>query len=214
MINTAGKKSSHCECGSWEKVERIVDADFRYYYYQCSYCHRVEYPFSEAQKILDYSKEHVFFFVSDWILVWLCIGDNAPIYGITRLQKQMFIVYYEFAQNYGIPTENPGFAGYKYGPYTERIDTALDSLYSLGFISSEGRLNTDKEMFTLTNAGEEKAKMLLEKLTSEQQEKLHELRRELQQFTRQGITTYIYQKYPDFTKKSIIYERTLHRKRK
>ena len=39
------------------------------------------------------------------------------------------------------------------------------------------------------------------------------LKRDLQQFTLQGLETYVYSKYPEYTNKSEIFERVLHRKR-
>ena len=29
----------------------------------------------------------------------------------------LFLIFHEFAAKFDIPTENPGFYGYKYGPY-------------------------------------------------------------------------------------------------
>ena len=207
-------KQARCECNKWDRIDRSPDGTgLSYHYYQCSECYRVDYPMSEIKKLMEYAEKHQFMFVTDWILAWLYSGDGVPVSGVTVLQKQMFIIFKEFAVQNNIPSENPGFRAYKYGPYTERIDGAIDSLTSLGLIVSIGRMNTVKETFYLTAKGMNEGKVAFNKLTSEQQSKLRSMRRDLQQFNTQGIMTYVYKNYPEYTNKSIVFERTLHRKR-
>ena len=155
-------------------------------------------------------------FVEDWILAWMAVSDSdmyAPIPGITTIQKQMVIIIREFAPDHNIPSENPGFKAYRFGPYTERIDRAIDSLYHAGYIYSKGRINTKSERFYITENGIEKGKKILSRLPSDVLEDLILLKRDLQQFTLQGIETYVYSKYPEYTDESEIFERVLHRKR-
>ena len=61
-------------------------------------------------------------------------GTYAPIPEITMIQKQMVVIIHEFAPDHDIPSENPGFRAYRFGPYTERVDRALDTLYRSGYI--------------------------------------------------------------------------------
>ena len=42
---------------------------------------------------------------------------------------------------------------------------------------------------------------------------LEAMKADLQQFTLDGLLTYVYSKYPEFTDESEIFERVLHRKR-
>lgn len=206
-------KKDDCQCNSMERVERTLPDGFSYYYYQCPRCNRVDYPPCEAQKLLEYSKTHTFLFLDDWILLWLYIGDGAPVCGITKLQKDIFIVTMEFAQKNNIPSENPGFKAYKFGPYTERIDRSIDTLTKMGLVKSVGRLNTDVERFFLTESGINVAAKLSRSLTQEQMKALRELREDLQQFSAQGEMTYVYAHYPEYTDESVVFERTLHRRR-
>ncbi|MCL2510200.1 MAG: hypothetical protein FWF07_03880 [Methanomassiliicoccaceae archaeon] len=195
--------------------KEVVLADgFRYSYYQCEKCSRVEYDPEQVQRLIDYARAHQYMFVSDWILSWLYVGGDAPVSGITMLQKQMFIVLYEFAQSHDIPSENPGFRAYKFGPYTETIDRNIESLMSIGLVESRGRINSNNERFILTERGKVAGKESLEKLTQEQSAGLERLRRDLQQFDSKGIMTYVYTHYQDYTDKSVVFERTLHRRRK
>ncbi len=125
----------------------------------------------------------------------------------------MVIIIHEFAPEHNIPSENPGFRAYRFGPYTERIDRAIDTLYHSGYLISRGRINTNSERFYLTESGIKKGKELLSKFDAEVVDDLVSLKRDLQQFTLKGIETYVYSKYPEYTDKSEIFERVLHRKR-
>lgn len=210
------KSSKTCNCDAHEKKTVQLPDGFTYFYYQCPNCARVEYPLIQAQSLMDYSKSHLFMFVEDWILAWMAVSDGdeyAPVPGITMIQKQMVIIINEFAPEHKIPSENPGFKAYKYGPYTERIDRAIDTLYHSGYLYSKGRINTNSERFYLTERGIEKGKMLLSKFDFGTMNDLLKLKRDLQQFTLQGIETYVYSKYPEYTDESEIFERVLHRKR-
>ena len=205
-----------CECESHEKKTVVLSDGFTYHYFQCPKCSRVEYPLKQAQALMDYSKNHLFMFVEDWILAWMVVSDTdsfAPIPGITMIQKQMVIIIREFAPEHDIPSENPGFKAYRFGPYTERIDRALDTLYHAGLIYSKGRINSNNERFYPTEEGVERGKAILSKLDGKTLMDLVSLKRDLQQFTLQGIETYVYSKYPEYTDKSEILERVLHRKR-
>lgn len=207
------KKEESCRCKMVSK-EVVLGDGFRYSYYQCEKCSRAEYNPEQVQKLMDYAESHQFMFVSDWILAWLYVGNDAPVSGITMLQKQMFIVLYEFAQTNDIPSENPGFRAYKYGPYTETIDRNIASLMSIGLVESRGRINSNNERFFLTEIGKNAGKESLGKLTSKQIMEFECLRRDLQQFDSKGIMTYVYANYPKFTDESVVFERTLHRRRK
>ena len=205
-----------CGCESYIKKSVTLPDGFTYYYFQCPKCSRVEYPLRQAQALIDYSKDHIFMFVEDWILAWMATSDTneyAPIPGITMIQKQMVIIIREFAPEHDIPSENPGFKAYKFGPYTERIDRALDVLYKSGYVNSKGRINSNNERFYLTEEGVAKGKAILSKFDQGIIDDLLALKHDLQQLTLQGIETYVYSKYPEYTDKSEIFERVLHRKR-
>lgn len=202
-----------CEC-VWERKDVELEDGFEYHYDQCDNCGRVMFEPSQVQKLMDYASEHQFMFLNDWILAWLYSGGDAPVRGITALQKQIVIITYEFAPENDIPTENPGFKSYKFGPYSERIDRQIQELMDMGLVISEGgRINSKQERFTLSDKGLEYGRKAFGKLTEEQQEKLKALRRDLQQFDVDGIMRYVYKKYPELTDKSVILERTLRRRR-
>ena len=210
------KSSSVCACKEHIKKTVELSDGVTYFYYQCPNCARVEYPLKQAQALMDYSRTNLFMFVEDWILAWMAVSDDgtyAPIPGITMIQKQMVVIIREFAPDHNIPSENPGFRAYRFGPYTERIDRALDTLYRSGYVYSKGRINSNSERFYLTESGIEKGLEIISRFDDGVKADLLELKRDLQQFTLQGIETYVYSKYPEYTDESEIFERVLHRRR-
>lgn len=204
---------------TWEKVERTLEDGFSYYYMICKECHAVRFPGHQLQRIQDYSKENLFLFVQNWVLLLLYAGHEY-IAGITHYQKMLFLIFYEFAPKFNIPTENPGFYGYKYGPYSDRIDAAIEFLIQQGYIRTEGRKSSSKERFYITDKGREKGKKIFNKLSEIQQKEVMKFRMFWDQKTTKAICKYVYAKpeYKKFLDKSLILSelflgRKLYRKR-
>lgn len=204
---------------AWEKAERTLEDGFSYYYFVCRECHDVRYPGPQLQRLQDYSKENLFVFIQDWVLLLLYAGHDY-IAGITHYQKMLFLIFYEFAPKFNIPTENPGFYGYKYGPYSDRIDSAIEFLIQHGYIKAMGRKSSSKERFYITDKGREKGKKIFNKLSEKQQQSLMGFRKFWDQKTTKAICKYIYAKpeYEKFLDKSLILSelfpgRKLYRKR-
>lgn len=204
---------------AWEKAEHTLENGFSYYYFICKKCHDVRYPGTQLQMLQDYSKENLFIFVQDWVLLLLYAGHEY-IAGITHYQKMLFLIFYEFTPKFNIPTENPGFYGYKYGPYSDRIDAAIEFLIQQGYIKAMGRKSSSKERFHITDKGKEKGRKIFNKLSEEQQQALVVFRKFWDQKTTKAICKYIYAKpeYEKFLDKSLILSelfagRKLYRKR-
>jgi len=207
------KKHKHI----WEKSTHKLEDDFSYYYMICNQCHKVRFPAIELQKILDYSKENLFLLVEDWVLLLPFVNDKY-IAGITRYQKMLFLIYKKFIIEEEIPTENPGFYGYKYGPYSIRIDHAIENMIRNGYIEKKGRKSSQREIFSITNDGKNRAKKIHNRLSKKQQDALSAFRKYWDQKSIKGILKYIYANYKDYTRKSLILrnvfpDRVLYRKR-
>lgn len=205
-----------CTHNTYERKEVELPDGFTYHYDQCPICGNVEYSIGQAQKLIDYAKTHIFMFVEDWILAWMAVkvgGGYAPVPGITAMQKQLFILTFEFAPQHDIPTENPGYRAYKYGPYAHRIDRALQTLDEMGLVRSKGRIGTNQERFYLTESGQERGEKLLSRFDEGSKKDLEALKADIQQFTLDGLLNYVYSRYPEYTDESEIFERVLHRKR-
>lgn len=180
------------------KIERSIP-DIDYYYFQCKICGKVEFPLPEYQKLWDYSKKHQFMFLHDWVLA-LMYAQEMPVIGITSFMKQLFLTLIEFAPKNNIPTENPGFKGYKFGPYSERIEDVIIGLEDSKLIRTEGRRGAQGEYFILTEEGKRVAEKCFNKLTPEQQNQFKLARLDWHQLGTDGLIKYIYTKYPEYTK--------------
>jgi len=210
---TRRKKKEHF-AHDYEKIEHSVEG-LDYYYLQCRICKQVVYPLLQLQKLTEYSKKHQYMFLQDWALA-LLYSQPMPMIGITSFMKQLFLVLMEFAPENGIPTENPGFRGYKFGPYSERIEDVIVGIEEAGLIEASGRKGTTGEYFSLTQVGKQVAEKPYAKLTPEQQKRLQEARLDWHQLGVRGLLNYIYRKYPDLAEESMVRDevlRVLHKRR-
>ena len=196
----------------YERIDRSLPG-LDYFYYQCNKCYTVSYPMSELQKLWEYSESHQFMFIQDWALALLYAQEPLPIFGITSFVKQMFLVIMEFAQENNIPSENPGFRSFYFGPYTERIEDVIIGLEDAGLIVVHGRKSPNGEQFELSKKGKDVARGSFAKLTTDQQLKLREKRLSWHQWGVDGLEKYIYRKWPDYTDRSLVLDRVLHRRR-
>jgi hypothetical protein len=200
---TTQKKLTHSH--NWAKDVHELKDGFEYYYMICSDCHSVKFPGVELQKLQDYAKKNTFMFVQDWVLLLLYAGHEY-IAGITHYQKMLFLIYKEFIPNYDIPSENPGFYGYKYGPFSARIDEAIDFLIEYGYINTKGRKSTSKELFMITDKGKQRGQEIFKRLDINQQESVREFRKHWDQKTTNAILKYVYSQpsYANYLDKSRI----------
>ena len=214
MSRETRKRGKEHFAHDYRKVKRCV-RDLDYYYMQCRICNQVVYPIPQLQKLTEYSKDHQFMFLQDWALA-LLYSQPMPMIGITSFMKQMFLVLIEFAPENDIPTENPGFRGYKFGPYSERVEDVIAGLESADLIEASGRKGATGEYFSLTDVGMVTAEMSYGKLTPAQQEKLQEVRLDWHQLGTTGLLNYIYRKYPGLAEESMVRDevlRVLHKRR-
>ena len=181
------KRNDECECKHMERVDRTLDDGFSYHYFQCPTCGRIEYPPCEAQKLLDHSREHLFMYIDDWILLWMYVGNGDSVHMITELQKDMPMVLRGFAQRNNITSESLGFEEYESRTYAGRIERCIDTLTKMGFVTSHSRINSESERLLLTESGTKVASEISKKLTEEQLESLRRLRRRFQYIEQEGL---------------------------
>jgi len=194
------------------KIDRSID-ELKYHYFQDEMTGEVFYPIPELQKLYDYSKDNQFMFLQDWILALLYSYKDYPVVGITNFEKMLFLVIMEFVQKYKISTENPGFKGYYFGPYSERVEDVIIALEDANLIISVGRKGTKGEYFELTGKGKKVAKKSFDRLTVEQKKEFEINRLKWHRWGTAGLIKYVYKNYPEYRKESIVLERVLHRRR-
>jgi len=143
---------------------------------------------------------------SDWLLLWLAIGESKEIRGKTVFVKQIFVIAEEV-----IPQilQKFNFYSHHFGPYSKEFETALQQLVRMGMIDE--RMETDVEGLFSTNArhdytllpkGEARAVELLKGVPSSIKEKLVQHKRLLSRMGYIGLLSYVYNTYPTFTMNS------------
>lgn len=151
------------------------------------------------------ARKHVTLKLTDVILHLLYAKREKPIHGRIAMTKQIFLAIKEvFGEEI---VENPKFVPYRYGPYSFLLTHILSNLKYDDLVGVKGRKNTSSEKFFLTEKGEKIAKKKFAKLSKELQNELIDRRKGWDQNHIKGILAYVYNKYPEFTEKSMIKKR-------
>jgi len=162
------------------------------------------YPFDMVEVALREYKKQAKLLVRDVILLLLYAIKDKPIYGRTMLMKQVFLTYEEILKKHGIVFQDPKFVPYKFGPYSFIVTQVLEDLHFAGYIRIEGRRNTKKEKFLLTDAGIKEAYRRFQTLPPKIREEIVKKRIGWDQLGTRGILNYVYTKYPKYKEKSEI----------
>jgi hypothetical protein len=161
--------------------------------------------------VLELEKEHVMK-LPELILILFYAQKEQPIKGMILLMKEIFLMQMEFAKEEKIKIQDANFISYKYGPYSVDVDKVIESMEIYGLIISKGRKSSNKEIFYLTDYGKKRAKEQFEKLNTQQQLKLKDLRKGWDQLGVKGILKYVYSNYQNFIDKSEIKKQVLKQK--
>ncbi len=149
-----------CECPIHEKKTVQLPDGFTYFYYQCPDCARIEYPPEQAQALLDYSKEHIFMFIEDWVLVWMTISEGTEHVSTlddNMIKEAVVRMIQGFADEHNISSEILEDV-HRCDTSMKRIERAIDALCLCGYLSP-----VDGERFSLTDGGIKAGKRLLSK---------------------------------------------------
>jgi hypothetical protein len=170
----------------WEKIERVLDDDFSYYYHRCANadCNEVVYEMGQLQKLEKYSEKHQFMFLEDWILSLFYVCADSYIIGRNGIRRQISYLMKEFASEERIRTETLD--------HNDHISDAVDIMVSGGLAVKNGRKGSKSEKFTLTDAGKERAKRSFDKLTDDQKDKLVCFRKGYQTAVEAGLHDRVY----------------------
>jgi len=168
------------------------------------------YSFKEFCKMIDQSEsdDSHKLLISDLFLVLLYAKREKPIYGRTMLIKQLFLLYNEvFDKFQQINLQEPNFIAYDFGPYSFKSMKILDDLRFSKEISVDGKKNTKKESFSLTEKGTVIAKEKFKTLPPSLQKELENKRIGWDQLGTRGILNYVYERYPNMKENSKIKRR-------
>lgn len=146
-------------------------------------------------------RKHVKHRLTDVILYLLYATPERPIHGRIAMTKQIFLAIKEVLEEKNV--ENPKFVPYRYGPYSFLVTHIISNLEYDSILSVKGRKNTS-EKFSLTEKGKKIAKRKFAKLPKKLQNELIDRRKGWDQNHIKGILAYVYNKYPEYTEKSMI----------
>ena len=140
---------------------------------------------------------------SDWLLLWLAIGEPKEIRGKTVFVKQIFVIAEEV-----IPQllQKFNFYAHHFGPYSKEFETALQQLVRMGMIDermqadAEGIFSTSaRHDYILTPKGEVRAVELSRGIPPSMAERLGQYKRLLSRMGYFGLLSYVYATYPEYT---------------
>lgn len=132
-----------------------------------------------------------------------CFGGTIP--GRLYLEKLSFLSVYEIPELEFLK-DSFDFKPDKFGMYSENVLKVMGELKEKNLVISKTYFSDahNKEIFTLTSKGREKAKEILEQIDRNVKIKLLNLCKGAKQLGYSGILRYTYAKYPQFTSKSEI----------
>ncbi|MCW3047309.1 MAG: hypothetical protein JWO74_1593 [Solirubrobacterales bacterium] len=149
-------------------------------------------------------------------------GERGRIEGVTRLEKLVFLIEKERRPPW--LTEQADFISHNFGPFSAKIYTAVDTLAAAGLVQDSGSLAESTEdawetehvigerpsdpyatrNFELTELGRRYYDALMQELPPTVSTELQEFKARFAGLPLRQLIRYVYERYPDFTDKSII----------
>ena len=172
---------------------------------------------------------------TDVLLTLLYAPGNSnkyrePIKGITRLEKLMFLLSRETSLK-EIITRNYAFDAYDYGPFSNEILDDIEALKSSNILKEisysgekleyidlqESEMNVYEDIssipsfkrYELTEKGEVIGKFLFDSLSDSQRNELIKIKKIYNSLPIKELLSYVYNTYPEVTKKSVIKDKIL-----
>ncbi len=164
--------------------------------------------------------------VDDLVVLLLGIpgpsGESGRIEGITRLEKLVFLI--EKERKPAWLSEHGDFVSHNFGPFSSKIYTAVDTLSAAGLVQDSGALASSTEdawetehvigetpsdpyatrNFELTERGRRYYDALVSELPAGAVNELREFKTRFASLPLRQLIRYVYERYPDYTNKSII----------
>lgn len=136
----------------------------------------------------------------DWILVLLHNARDGQLDRV-RIVKGLFLLGQESPE----PLENfYSFYAYLYGPFSDEIYYDLDELIEENLMARDLNIPPSWSQYRLTDKGRDRTIELWKALSKPIQQKLDEITKTVQSMSFSKLLTYVYNKYPDFAKESVL----------
>ncbi|MEY2424373.1 MAG: hypothetical protein QOI95_4440 [Acidimicrobiaceae bacterium] len=173
------------------------------------------------------------FEVDDAIVLVLGAPSRIPslqdrIEGITRLEKLVFLVERE-SELRDLITEDADFRSHNFGPFSSKVYQAVDTLVAAGLVEDSASLSSTSEdawetervigaeasdpyatrNLSLTARGRRYYEALITELPKDVGPMLAEFKDQFGALPLRQLIRYVYQRYPEYTEKSIIRDQIL-----
>lgn len=155
-------------------------------------------------------------------------GDRGRIEGITRLEKLLFLLERETNAPRWLK-EDAEFSSNNFGPFSAKAYQEIEMLTSAGLVEDSARLTDSAEDsweteniigqesanpyatrdLSLTERGDRYYNALLSELPEGAEETVAEVKRRFGSMPLRHLIRYVYQRYPEFTDKSVIRDEIL-----
>jgi len=136
----------------------------------------------------------------DWILVLLHATEGGHLDRV-RIVKGLFLLSQESPE----PLENfYSFYPYLYGPFSSEIYSDLDELIEENLIAIDLKIAPSWSQYRLTDKGSSRAKELWKALSKPIRQKLSEIAKNVLSLSFSKLLTYVYGKYPDYARESVL----------
>ena len=156
------------------------------------------------------------------------LARHGRIDGITRLEKLIFLVEHETDLR-TLLTEPADFEAYNFGPFSGKVYQAVDTLVAAGLLEDSAELASSRDdsweaekvvgaqpadpyatrNFTLTDRGRKYYQALIAELPPLTEKLLEQFKTRFGALPLRQLIRYVYKKYPDFTKNSLIKDEIL-----
>jgi len=156
--------------------------------------------------------------------------EGEEIKGITRLEKLMFLLYKQSSFK-DVIGKDYKFDSYDYGPFSSEIFDDIEALKisgilheetfmgekleSIDFEENEMNVNEDisnilsMKKYKLTKKGFAISKILFDSINDKQKAEIINIKKKFNSIPITNLLTYVYNNYPDVTKKSVIKNKIL-----
>jgi hypothetical protein len=154
--------------------------------------------------------------------------DQGRIEGITRLEKLLFLLEQETDADQWL-TEDAAFSSNNFGPFSAKAYQEIETLTTADLVEDSAILSESAEdtweteniigevtpdpyatrNLTLTAKGKRYYEALLKELPPEAEEVISQLKRRFGSMPLRRLIRYVYERYPEYTDKSIIRDQIL-----
>ena len=152
------------------------------------------------------------------------LRNEGEIQGITRLEKLVFLLERETSAGEWL-TEDADFKAYNYGPFSSKVYQAVDLLSAAGLLTDSGQASSDEEDswekenvifdredidpyasrdFKLTDNGWDYYNALAAEIGSKKLEEISTFKSQFARIPLRQLVRYVYERYDEFTRKSVI----------